>query len=124
PASSQECVGDGQISERLLQEVRTGDKSQPAGLFGSNRRKIDRFLRQSFCESCTVGRESLAYLRKAGSRGKVRWDHDKHTIRSFECGYKCIRIVLVRDRDFCSTFFPSRSLLRIPNDRANLLALR
>src|ERR1700678_4071584 len=111
------------MPERVLQEMRAGDKSQPAGLFGSDRRKIYRILRQSLCESCMISRENLARFRKAGSRRKVRWDHEKHSIRSFECRCQCVRIVEVRNRNLCSAVAPSRRLFGIPNDRANWLAL-
>src|SRR3984885_4951293 len=124
PTGSQERVGDGQISERLFEEMRTGDESQPAILFSSDRGEIYRFLRESLCESCTIRRHSLARFRKARCRRKVWRDHEKYAIRSRKCGCQCVRIVDVRNSNLCSSVPPARCLFGIPNDRTNLLALR
>src|ERR1700733_14065801 len=124
PTGSQERVGDGQISERLFEEMQTSDKSQPAILFSPNRGEVYRFLRESLCESRMIRRQSLARFRKAGCRRKVWRDHEKYAIRSCKCGCQCVRIVDVRNSNLCSAVPPTRCLFGIPNDRANLLALR
>src|SRR5580692_11849239 len=46
PASPQKCLGNRQVSKRLLQQMQTGDETQPAGLFGSDGGKANGFLRK------------------------------------------------------------------------------
>src|SRR3984885_6440868 len=123
PTGSQERVGDGQISERLFEEMQTGDKSQPATLFSPNRGEVYRFLRKSLCESRIIRRQSLARFRKAGCRRKAWWDHEKYAIRSCKCGCQCVRIVDVCNSNLCSAVPPARCLFGIPNDRADLLTV-